>query len=43
MLFVEEVGTTQVNEQGFKGLSIHSKSIIPQWATISFPFINRNR
>jgi hypothetical protein len=29
MLFVE-VWTTQVNEQGFKGLSIHSKSIIPQ-------------
>jgi hypothetical protein len=29
MLFVEKVWTTQVDEQGFKGLGIHSKSIVP--------------
>jgi len=43
MLFVEEVWTSKVNEQGFKGLSIHFKFIIPQWATISFPFFNCNK
>jgi hypothetical protein len=43
MLFVEEVWTSHVNEQGFKGLGIHSKSIIPYWATINFPFIDQNR
>jgi hypothetical protein len=36
MLFVENFWTTQVHEQGFKGLGIHSKFIIPQWATINF-------
>ncbi len=29
MLFVEKVWTTQVDEQGFKGLGIHYKSIVP--------------
>ncbi len=43
LLFVEEVWTTKVNEQGFKGISIHFKSIIPQWAIISFPFFNCNK
>jgi hypothetical protein len=43
MLFVEQVWTTQVYEQGFKVLGIHSKFIIPQWATISFPLIDQNR
>jgi hypothetical protein len=43
MLFVEKVWITHVYEQGFKILSIHSKFILPEWATISFPFINQNR
>jgi hypothetical protein len=29
MLFVEEVCIAQVYGQGFKGLGIHSKSIVP--------------
>jgi len=28
MLFVEKVWTTQVDEQGFKGLGIHSESVV---------------
>jgi len=43
MLFFEEVWIIQVYEQGFKILGIHSKFIILQWATISFPLIDQNR
>jgi hypothetical protein len=43
MLVFKKVWTTQVHEQGFKGLGIHSKFIIPQWATINFPIIDRNK
>jgi hypothetical protein len=37
------VWTTHVYNQRFKGLGIHSKSITPQWATISFPLIDPNK
>jgi hypothetical protein len=43
MFFFEEVWIIQVYEQGFKILGIHSKFIILQWATISFPLIDQNR
>jgi hypothetical protein len=41
MLFVEEVWIPHVYEQGFKGLNIHSKFIVPQWVTIIFPLIDQ--
>jgi len=37
------VWTTHVYDQRFKGLGIHSKSTVPQWATISFPLIDPNK
>jgi hypothetical protein len=43
MLFVQNVWTTHVYDQIFKGLNIHSKSIVLQWATINFPLIDPNK
>jgi hypothetical protein len=36
------VWTTHVYDQRFKRLGIHSKSIVPLWATINFPLIDPN-
>jgi hypothetical protein len=40
---MKNVWTTHVYDQRFKGLGIHSKSTVLQWATINFPLINPNR
>jgi hypothetical protein len=39
MLFIEEVWTTQVDEQGFKGLGNHSKYVYLNGLQLIFPLL----